>query len=270
MAELVKQVVRQVDSPLMLDSTQLKTIEAGLSMAGGKCIINSTNFEEGVEKFDSFCQLAKKYGAGLVIGTIDEHDDEPMARTASRKFEIANRAIDRATIIHSIPIEDIFIDPLVLPISTGMDDDRRSSLELIEGVKEISSKWPQIQITCGLSNCSFGLKPSARQVLNSVLLWELMEVGLTSAIVHASKIQPMNRIHRDKKQAALDLIYDRRTLSKGGTGLPVHIKDEAFDPLQAFVDLFDESDESISTIYHSNSRITLVFSVLSNHSSCNF
>ena len=243
MAEIVQQTVKQVDSPIMLDSTQFSTIEAGLKHAGGKCIINSTNFEDGEEKFDSFCELAKTFGAAIVIGTIDEDDKEAMARTADRKFEIASRAIDRATNKHGIPLEDIFIDPLVLPISTGMDNDRRSSLELIEGVRRISNAWPLIQITCGLSNCSFGLKPASRQVLNSVLLWELMDAGLTSSIMHSSKIQPMNRIHPERKQAALDLIYDRRALSRGGTGLPNNIDDETFDPLQFFIGLFDDLDE---------------------------
>ena len=243
MARIVQQTVRQVDAPIMLDSTQLATIEAGLKHVGGKCIINSTNFEEGEEKFDSFCQLAQTYGAALVIGTIDEDKEEAMARTANRKFEIASRAIQRATKKHGVKIEDIFIDPLVLPISTGMDGDRRSSLELIEGVRKIAAEWPTVQITCGLSNCSFGLKPAVRQVLNSVLLWELMDAGLTSSIMHASKIQPMNRIHPERKQAALDLIYDRRALSHGGTGLPSHIDDETFDPLQFFIGLFDEAEE---------------------------
>jgi 5-methyltetrahydrofolate--homocysteine methyltransferase len=243
MATIVQQVVRQVDVPIMLDSTQLVTIEAGLKHAGGKSIINSTNFEEGEKKFDSFCHLARIYGAAIVIGTIDEDEEEAMARSAARKYSIAARAIERATEIHGIPIEDIFIDPLVLPISTGMDSDRRSSLELIEGVRRISKRWPDVQITCGLSNCSFGLKPAARQVLNSVLLWELMDAGLTSSIMHSSKIQPMNRIHPEKKQVALDVIYDRRAFSHGGTGLPVQIDDETYDPLRVFIGLFDDLDE---------------------------
>lgn len=242
MARIVESLVRQVDKPLMLDSTQYSTIEAGLRHAGGKCIINSANFEEGDEKFDRFCVLAKTFGAALVIGTIDEDPEAAMARTADRKESIARRAIERAVDVHGLAVEDLFIDPLVLPISTGMDDDRRSSLELIEGVRRIASQWPTIQITCGLSNCSFGLKPVARQVLNSVLLWELMDAGLTSAIVHASKIQPMNRIDPARKQAALDLIYDRRALSHGGTGLPANVEDESFDPLQAFIALFAEDE----------------------------
>ncbi|MDG2199600.1 MAG: methionine synthase [Phycisphaerales bacterium] len=246
MARIVESLVRQVDKPLMLDSTQIATIESGLRHAGGRCIINSANFEDGEEKFDRFCELAKTFGAALVIGTIDEDPEAAMARTADRKESIARRAIERAVDIHGLAVEDLFIDPLVLPISTGMDDDRRSALELIDGVRRIASAWPTIQITCGLSNCSFGLKPAARQVLNSVFLWELMDAGLTSAIVHASKIQPMNRIDPARKQAALDLIYDRRALSHGGTGLPANIENEDHDPLQAFIDLFDD-DEGTAT-----------------------
>ena len=247
MARIVEATVRQVDAPVMLDSTQMATVRAGLEHAGGKCIINSANFEDGESKFDEVCALAATFGAALVIGTIDEDPEAAMARTADRKFEIAKRAIERANTIHGLAIEDLFIDPLVLPISTGMDHDRRSSLELIQGVRRIKETWPTIQITCGLSNCSFGLKPAARQVLNSVLLWELLDAGLTSAIVHASKIQPMNRIDAARKQAALDLIYDRRAHSGGGTGLPAGIADESHDPLQHFIRLFPDDAAQVKS-----------------------
>jgi len=219
MVEVVSRVVRQVDAPLMLDSTQIPTIEAGLKHAPGKCIINSANFEDGEGKFDTICRLAKTYGAGLVIGTIDEDTEAAMARTADRKLAIASRAIDRAGELGLDP-SDLFIDPLVLPISTGMAEDRRSALELIEGVRRIAAAYPDVQITCGLSNVSFGLRPPARVVLNSVLLHELVEAGLTSAIVHASKILPLNKIDEEQQRVALHLIYDRRAAEAGGTGLP--------------------------------------------------
>lgn len=244
MADIVKRVVRQVDAPLMLDSTQVKTIEAGLKHAPGKCVINSANFEEGEEKFDQLCQLAKTYGAGLVIGTIDEDKEAAMARTADRKFSIAERAIQRATEVNGLDIEDLFIDPLVLPISTGMDSDRRSALELIEGTKRITEKYPQVQLTCGLSNVSFGLNPASRVVLNSVLLHELTDNGLSSAIVHASKILPLNKIADEHYQAALNLIYDRRAASNGGTGLPEGITDESYDPLQVLIELFKDVEDA--------------------------
>jgi 5-methyltetrahydrofolate--homocysteine methyltransferase len=248
MAEIVKRFVRQVDAPLMIDSTQVATIDAGLRHTGGKCIINSANFEDGDEKFDAICRLAKTHNAALVIGTIDEDPEAAMARTADRKLSIARRAIERATGVHGIAVEDIFIDPLVLPISTGMDTDRRSALELVEGTRRISEEFPGVQITCGLSNVSFGLKPAARVVLNSVLMHELVEAGMTSAIVHASKILPLNKIDDQQMAAALDLIYDRRSVENGGTGLPEGWTaaggDPELDPLARLIDLFKDVDET--------------------------
>lgn len=243
MAEVVKRFVRQVDAPLMIDSTQIATIGAGLRHAAGKCIINSANFEDGDEKFDEVCSLAKTYNAALVIGTIDEDPEAAMARTADRKLSIAERAIGRATERHGIAVEDIFIDPLVLPISTGMDQDRRSALELVEGTRRIAERFPGVQLTCGLSNVSFGLKPAARVVLNSVLMHELTAAGMTSAIVHASKILPLNKIDDAQMAAALDLIYDRRSEANGGTGLPEGVMDQDHDPLQALIELFKDVDD---------------------------
>jgi 5-methyltetrahydrofolate--homocysteine methyltransferase len=227
MAEVARRVVRQVNVPLMLDSTQSATIESGLRHAGGKCIINSANFEEGDHKFDLLCGLAKRYGAALVIGSIDEDKEASMARTAARKLAIAERAFDRATGVHRLAPADLLFDPLVLPVSTGMESDRRSAVETIEGVRRIAARFPESQTTVGLSNVSFGLRPAARVVLNSVFLHELQGAGLTSAILHFSKVLPRNRIPQDQWEAALALIYDRR---EGGV-----------DPLQAFIDLFKDA-----------------------------
>ncbi|MCA9299189.1 MAG: dihydropteroate synthase, partial [Phycisphaerales bacterium] len=248
MAEIIRRIVRQVDAPLMLDSTQPSTIEIGLRHAPGICIINSANFEDGEEKFDHLCAMAKRFGAGLVIGSIDEDVEAAMARTAARKHEIASRAFERATNVHGLAPSDLFFDPLVLPVSTGLESDRRSAFETIEGVRRIAASFPDCQTTVGLSNVSFGLKPAARVVLNSVFLHELLEAGLTGAIVHASKILPRNRIEDEHWKAALDLIHDRRDASRGGTGLPEGVEDPDFDPLQAFIDLFkDVTSASTST-----------------------
>jgi 5-methyltetrahydrofolate--homocysteine methyltransferase len=232
-AEVVRRVVRQVNAPLMLDSTQIATLEAGLKCFGGKTIINSANFEEGDRKFDAICGLAKKYGAALVIGSIDEDKEASMARTADRKLAIAERGYRRAVEVHGLDPADLLFDPLVLPISTGMESDRRSALETIEGVRAISRRFPECQTTVGLSNVSFGLKPAARVVLNSVFLHELQEAGLTSAILHFSKILPKNRIPAEQWDAALDLIYDRRR--------------EGYDPLSAFIELFKDAEASAGT-----------------------
>ncbi|MBX3381382.1 MAG: methionine synthase [Phycisphaeraceae bacterium] len=243
MSEIVKRVVRQVDAPLMIDSTQIKTIEAGLKHAGGKCIVNSANFEDGDEKFDQILSMCRKYGAAILIGSIDEDKQASMARTADRKLAIATRGFRRAVDKFGLDPSDVMFDPLVLPISTGMESDRRSALELVEGIKRISAAFPESQTVVGLSNVSFGLNPVARVVLNSAFLHELREAGLTGAIVHASKILPSNKIDPSHWQAALDLIYDRRSTKAGGTGQPAG-KPEDFDPLQAFIELFKDAQSA--------------------------
>jgi 5-methyltetrahydrofolate--homocysteine methyltransferase len=240
-AEVVKRFVRQVDAPLMVDSTQLATMEAALKHAGGKCIINSANFEDGDEKFDHICSLATTYGAALVIGSIDEDKEASMARTADRKLAIAERGYQRATTVHGLAPADIFFDPLVLPVSTGMETDRRSGLETIEGVRRIAARFPECQTVVGLSNVSFGLKPAARVVLNSVFLHELQAAGLTAAIMHFSKILPRTKIPHDQWNAALDLIYDRRVAG--------------VDPLQTFIALF--ADATATSTKREQKQLTL-------------
>ncbi|HYO09906.1 MAG TPA: homocysteine S-methyltransferase family protein [Tepidisphaeraceae bacterium] len=226
MHEVVKRYVNSINVPLMLDSTNPAVMEAGLKLAGGRCVLNSTNLEEGEEKLGQICQLARKYGAALVAGTIDEDKINAMARTAERKIAIAKRIRDLAVEKHGLRDQDLMFDPLVLPISTGIEEDRRNALETIEGTRRISRELPECHTVVGLSNVSFGLKPAARVVLNSAFLHELREAGLTSAIVHASKILPKNRIPQEQWDAAMDLIYDRRR--------------EGFDPLTHFVNLFPD------------------------------
>jgi 5-methyltetrahydrofolate--homocysteine methyltransferase len=226
MHEVVKRFVNALPAPLMLDSTDPKVLEAGLQLAGGRCVLNSTNLEEGEHKFGQMCDLARKYGAALVCGTIDEDKLNAMARSRERKIAIATRIRDLAVEKHGLSDEDLMFDPLVLPISTGIEEDRKNAVETIEGTRLISQQLPKCHTVVGLSNVSFGLKPAARIVLNSAFLHELREAGLTGAIVHASKILPQNRIPPEQWTAAMDLIYDRRR--------------EGFDPLGHFVDLFPD------------------------------
>jgi 5-methyltetrahydrofolate--homocysteine methyltransferase len=228
MHEVVRRFVNAVDVPLMLDSTNPDVMEAGLKLAPGRCVLNSMNLEDGEERIAHICGLATKYGAAVVAGTIDEDKLNAMARTAERKISIATRIRDLAA-KYGVRDQDILFDPLVLPISTGIEEDRRNAMETIEGTRRISRELPKCHTVVGLSNVSFGLKPAARIVLNSAFLHELREAGLTGAIVHASKILPQNRIPPEQWNAALDLIYDRRR--------------EGFDPLTHFIGLFPEGNE---------------------------
>src|SRR5690242_4283090 len=207
MHELASRLVTNVKIPLMFDSTEWQKMEAGLQHAGGKSILNSTNYEDGVPRFKKVIELAKRYGASVVIGTIDE---EGMARAANGKFEIARRAYDQATKELGLPASDVFFDPLALPISTGIEEDRRNALETIGAIRRIKQKLPGCFTILGVSNVSFGLSPAARVVLNSVFLHDAVEAGLDAAIVNASKIEPPNRIGEKEIQVARELIYDQR------------------------------------------------------------
>lgn len=206
MHELVSRLVNNVKLPLMLDSTEWQKMEAGLKVAGGKCLLNSTNYEDGEERFYKVLDIAKHYGAGVVIGTIDE---EGMARTADKKFEIAKRAY-YAAIEFGIPGRELFFDPLALPVSTGIEEDRENGKATIESIRRIRQELPDCHITLGVSNISFGLNAAARQVLNSVFLHDAMEAGLDSAIVSASKILPLAKIDPDHQEICRKLIYDQR------------------------------------------------------------
>lgn len=206
MHELVSRLVNNVTLPLMLDSTEWQKMEAGLKVAGGKCLLNSTNYEDGEERFFKVLELAKRYGAGIVVGTIDE---EGMARTAERKFQIAQRAY-RQVVEYGIPAHELFFDPLALPISTGIEEDRANGKATVEAIRRIRQELPDCHIVLGVSNVSFGLNSAARVVLNSMLLHEAREAGLDAAIVSASKILPLVKIEEEHQQLCRDLIYDRR------------------------------------------------------------
>jgi len=227
MHELASRLVTNVKLPLMFDSTEWQKMEAGLQHAGGKSILNSTNYEDGVPRFVKVIDLAKTYGASVVIGTIDE---DGMARTADGKFKIAKRAYEQATTELGLPASDIFFDPLALPISTGIEEDRRNALETIEAIKRIKTELSGAYTILGVSNVSFGLNPASRVVLNSVFLHDAVEAGLDSAIVNASKIEPLNRIGETELKVARELIYDQRRF-EGDVCV--------YDPLTEFTKLFE-------------------------------
>lgn len=237
MKEVISRYVQQIPVPLMLDSTQADVLEQGLQLSGGKCIVNSINLEEGEHRLEEVCPLLKKYGASVVALTIDEDPQAGMAKTAERKIEIAKRLYDLCTNKYGIKAEDILFDPLTFTIATGNEDDRKLGLETLEGIRLIAEAMPECGILLGLSNISFGLKPAARQVLNSVYLTEAIERGLTAAIVHPSKILPKHKVPEEQWDAALALIFDKRG-DERPEGQP-----ENFDPLIHFINLFPDDGE---------------------------
>ena len=226
MHDLVSRLVTNVNLPLMLDSTEWQKMEAGLKVAGGKCILNSTNYEDGDERFFKVLSLARDYGAGVVVGTIDE---EGMARTAERKFAIAQRAY-RDALEYGLPPREIFYDPLALPISTGIEEDRGNAQATIEAIRQIRADLPNVHIVLGVSNVSFGLSPAARIVLNSVFLHDCCEAGMDAAIISPAKILPLAKISKEQQDVCRDLIYDRRRF-KGDIC--------TYDPLTVLTTMFE-------------------------------
>ncbi|WP_019872018.1 methionine synthase [Salinispora oceanensis] len=228
MRELASRFATASTLPIMLDSTEPGVIEAGLETLGGRCVVNSVNFEDGDGPDSRYARLmpvVREHGAAVVALLIDE---EGQARTKDWKVRVATRLVDDLTGRWGMARADILIDALTFPIATGQEETRRDGIETIEAIREIAARYPGVNFTLGISNVSFGLNPAARQVLNSVFLHECVQAGLTSAIVHASKILPMSKIPDEQREIALDLIYDRRR--------------EGYDPVQRFIEAFEGVD----------------------------
>ncbi|WP_030768369.1 MULTISPECIES: methionine synthase [unclassified Streptomyces] len=225
MEELAGRFATASTLPIVLDSTEVPVIRAGLEKLGGRAVINSVNYEDGdgpESRFAKVTRLAQEHGAALIALTIDE---EGQARTVEHKVAIAERLIDDLTGNWGIRESDILIDTLTFTICTGQEESRGDGIATIEAIRELKRLHPDVQTTLGLSNISFGLNPAARVLLNSVFLDECVKAGLDSAIVHASKILPIARFDEEQVTTALDLIYDRR--------------EGDYDPLQKLMALFE-------------------------------
>ncbi|MFJ3585532.1 methionine synthase [Streptomyces sp. NPDC090127] len=231
MEELAGRFATASTLPIVLDSTEVEVIRAGLEKLGGRAVINSVNYEDGdgpESRFAKVTRLAQEHGAALIALTIDE---EGQARTVEHKVAIAERLIDDLTGNWGIHESDILIDTLTFTICTGQEESRKDGIATIEAIRELKRRHPDVQTTLGLSNISFGLNPAARILLNSVFLDECVKAGLDSAIVHASKILPIARFDEEQVTTALDLIYDRRRPQQGD--------EPAYDPLQKLMELFE-------------------------------
>jgi 5-methyltetrahydrofolate--homocysteine methyltransferase len=232
--ELVSRLATATTLPLVLDSTEPAVLEAGLECMGGRAMINSVNYEDGdgpTSRFARIMPLVVEHGAAVVALTIDE---DGQARTAETKFAIADRLIQDLTKNWGMNLVDITVDTLTFPIATGQDETRRDGIETIEAIRRLNAAYPGVQSTLGISNISFGLSPAARHVLNSVFLHECVQAGLTSAIVHAARIMPLNQIPQEQLDAAMGLIYDKREYDTEGN--------VSYDPLTHFLDVFSGVD----------------------------
>jgi 5-methyltetrahydrofolate--homocysteine methyltransferase len=235
MDEIASRFCTQATVPLVLDSTEPPVLEAGLQWIGGRAILNSANLEDGEaegSRMDRVFTLAREYGAAVICLLIDE---EGQARDVEWKLRVAHRIHDIAVDRYGLEPGDLIFDALTFPLSTGGEDLRGDAMATMDAIRRIKAELPGVFTVLGLSNVSFGLKPAARHVLNSVFLHECRDAGLDAAIVHAARIMPLNRIPEEQVQVCLDLIYDRRDPAT------------QYDPLQSLLALFEDV-ESTATV----------------------
>jgi 5-methyltetrahydrofolate--homocysteine methyltransferase len=223
--EIVRRFVTQCTAPLMIDSTEAPVIEAALRWIGGRAIINSVNLEDGEQGRPArIFPMAKRYGAAVVCLLIDE---EGQARTLDWKLRVAHRLYDLAVKRYGLEPSDLIFDALTFPLGSGQEDLRRDGIATLEAIRRIKAELPGVFTILGVSNVSFGLRPAARQVLNSVFLHLAIEAGLDAAIVNASRILPLNRIEPRRREVARQLILDERK--------------EGYNPLTEFMGLFESA-----------------------------
>lgn len=202
-------LTKKIKTPVMIDSTDHEVIDLALKRLQGKSIINSVNLEDGETRFQTVIPLARRYGAALVVGCIDEDKEQAQAITRERKLEIALRSAQILTEKYHIPIEDIYFDPLVFPTGTGDQNYVGSGVETIEGVRLIKEALPQAKTVLGISNVSFGLPPAGREVLNAVFLYHCVQAGLDMAIVNSELLQRYTSIPEEERKLSEDLLWNR-------------------------------------------------------------
>ncbi|HXI90946.1 MAG TPA: homocysteine S-methyltransferase family protein, partial [Blastocatellia bacterium] len=204
-----EKMIRVVKAPTMIDTTDPVAIERALTYCQGKSIINSINLEDGLDKFERVTPLARKYGAALIVGCIDEDKEQAQAITRERKLAIAQRSVKLLNEDYGIRTEDIIIDPLVFPCATGDANYVGSAVETIEGVRLIKQEIPYVKTILGISNVSFGLPEAGREVLNSVFLYHCTKAGLDLAIVNSEKLERYASIPEEERRLSEDLLWNR-------------------------------------------------------------
>jgi 5-methyltetrahydrofolate--homocysteine methyltransferase len=225
MGDLVGRLATQCTIPLVIDSTEAPVIETALKRIGGRAIINSVNLEDGeAGRPAKIFSMARRYGAAVIGLLIDE---EGQARSVEWKLRVAHRLHDLAVNRYGLEPSDLIFDALTFPLGSGQQDLRKDGLATLEAIRRIKAELPGVYTILGVSNVSFGLKPAARQVLNSVFLHMAVEAGLDAAIVNAAKILPMNRIDPRQREVARQLVCDERR--------------DGYDPLAEFMRLFEAS-----------------------------
>jgi 5-methyltetrahydrofolate--homocysteine methyltransferase len=228
MVETITRFNAQLDVPLMIDSTEAPVLAEALKLIAGKSIVNSINLEDGEERLELILPMCREFGAAVVALTIDE---DGMAKTAQKKFEIAKRIHDLAVHKYGMTPGNLVFDTLTFTLGSGDEEFRKAGIETIEAIRLIREAFPEVGFVLGISNISFGLKPAARHVLNSVFLHYAIEAGLNMAIINSAHILPLHRISEKERELCRQLIFDERQFAEDGT--------VTFDPLMELLAFYE-------------------------------
>ncbi len=239
MREVVRRLAQSIESPLMIDSTEPRVIEAALQDYPGRAIVNSVNLEAGRAKIDTVLPMVLEHGAAVVALTIDETG---MAKTAERKLEIARRIYDIVVGEYGVPPGALIFDALTFTLATGDDEFRNSAVDTIEGIARIKRELPGVLTSLGVSNVSFGLKPAARAVLNSAFLHHCVQAGLDCALVHPKDITPYFEIESGVRDLCDDLVFNRRPDAL--TRLIEHFESDAAGDSASLADAAADTDDA--------------------------
>lgn len=269
MRNFLEIVIKKIRTPLMIDSTDENVIAMALTYCQGKAIINSINLEDGEDRFEKVIPLARRYGAALVVGTIDDDPHRGMGIHRERKLQIAERSYALLTQKYKIKPEDIYWDPLVFPCATGDQQYLGSAVETIEGIRLIKERFPGTKTVLGISNVSFGLPAAGREVLNSVFLYHCVQAGLDLALVNAEKLERYASIPEEERLLAENLLFrsEPRPSEEAVTAFVTHFRDRKitenahrkerlplFERLAQYIiegskdGLFDDLNEALQTL----------------------
>jgi 5-methyltetrahydrofolate--homocysteine methyltransferase len=207
MSQVVRTLSQTVEAPLVIDTTEAEVLEAALEAAPGRVIVNAVNMENGRQRLDAMLPLVRDYGAATMALTIDE---QGMARTADRKVEVARKIHDIATLEFGLRPDALIFDALTFTLATGDAESANTAVETLEGIKRIKSELPGVLTSLGVSNVSYGFKPAARWVLNSVFLYHAVQAGLDMAIVNPKQVTPYADLPAAQRELAEDLLFNRR------------------------------------------------------------
>jgi 5-methyltetrahydrofolate--homocysteine methyltransferase len=195
--------------PIVIDSSKWSVIEAGLKCVQGKSIVNSISMKEGEAEFIRQAQLARHYGAAVIVMAFDE---EGQADTVERKVAISRRAYHILTEKVGFPPEDIIFDPNIFAIATGIEEHNEYGRAYIEATRRIKQELPHALVSGGVSNISFSFRGnnSVREAIHSVFLYHAIRAGMDMGIVNAGQLAVYEELDPELLACVEDVLFNRR------------------------------------------------------------